>query len=52
MTNLPKEYINFTTLEIANNDELYWIQSDDKGTIYAEDLHMNAERMPSMSQLS
>ena len=43
MKNLPTEYINFTTLEIANSDELYWIQSDDKGTICAEDLHMNVE---------
>jgi hypothetical protein len=43
MKNLPTKYINFTTLEIANSDELYWIQSDDKGTICAEDLHMNVE---------
>ena len=44
MKNLPTEYINFTTLEIADNNELYWIQSDKKGTICSEDLFMDVDR--------
>ena len=43
MKNLPTEYINFTTLEIADNNELYWIQSDKKGTIFSEDLFMDID---------
>ena len=43
MKNLPTEYINFTTLEIADNNELYWIQSDKKGTICSEDLFMDID---------
>ena len=43
MKNLPTEYINFTTLEIGNNDELYWIQSDKKGTIFSEDLFIDID---------
>lgn len=43
MKNLPTEYINFTTLEIADNNELYWIQSDEKGTICSEDLFMEID---------
>ena len=43
MKNLPTKYINFTTLEIADSNELYWIQSDDKGTICSEDLFMDID---------
>jgi len=43
MKNLPKKYINFTTLEIAKNDELYWVQSNEKGTICSDDLYLNVE---------
>jgi len=43
MKNLPTEYINFTTLEIGNSNELYWIQSDKKGTIFPEDLFMDID---------
>jgi len=43
MNNLPTKYINFTTLEIANSDELYWIQSDEKGTICSEDLFIDID---------
>jgi len=43
MKNLPKKYINFTTLEINKNDQLYWIQSNEKGTICSDDLYLNVE---------
>jgi len=43
MKNLPTKYINFTTLEIADNNELYWIQSDEKGTICSDDLFMDID---------
>ena len=43
MNHLLKKALSFTTLEIANNVELYWVQSDKRGTIYAEDLFLDIE---------